>query len=228
MGFAAGRSAAHLGAAEQHQVESGRAGAGRIDADRVGAEDFLYTAIETDRQEEQPPAENAERAGVNPFRIERPTHYYRFVVLCYDRGTGQLLWQQTATEQVPHEGHHKDHGYASPSPVTDGELLYTSFGSRGIYCWDLDGKLRWKRDLGLLRMYRFFGEASTPALAGGVLFVVWDHEGDSALYALDAKTGETRLEGRTRAAFELDDAAGGRRRRTQASRGQLERQGPRL
>ena len=153
---------------------------------------FITTAIETERQQEQPPADNPEAPGGNPFRIERPARYYQFVVQCYDRATGKLFWEQTATEQVPHEGHHQDHGYASPSPVTDGQLLYTSFGSRGVYCWDLDGNPRWNRNLGAMRMYRFFGEASSPALDSGTLVVTWDHEGESALYALDARTGETR------------------------------------
>lgn len=152
---------------------------------------FLTTAIETERQEEKPPDETAEAPGGNPFKIERPTRYYQFVVQCYNRENGRLLWQQIATEQVPHEGHHKDHGYASPSPVTDGQFVYTSFGSRGIYCWDMEGKQRWSRDLGDLHMYRFFGEGSSPALDGETLIVNWDHEGESFLYALDARTGQT-------------------------------------
>ena len=153
---------------------------------------FITTAIETERQEEQPPDETAEAPGGNPFRIKRPTRYHQFVLQCYDRQSGKLLWQRIATEQVPHEGHHRDHGLASPSPVTDGQFVYASFGSRGIYCWDLKGNPRWNRDLGDLRMYRFFGEGSSPALDGETLIVNWDHEGDSFLYALDARTGETK------------------------------------
>jgi outer membrane protein assembly factor BamB len=153
---------------------------------------FITTAIATDRKEEEPPTETPDAPGGNPFRIERPTNYHQFVVLCYDRQSGKLLWQRVATEQVPHEGHHKDHGYASPSPVTDGQFVYASFGSRGIYCWDMDGNPRWNRDLGDLRIYRFFGESTSPVLDGETLIVNWDHEGDSFLYALDARTGETK------------------------------------
>jgi outer membrane protein assembly factor BamB len=153
---------------------------------------FLTSAISTDRQEDKPPAEVPEAPGGNPFKIERPTNYHQFVVLCYDRPTGRLLWQRVATEQVPHEGHHKDHGFASPSATTDGNLVYTSFGSRGIYCWDMDGSPRWNRDLGDQSIYRLFGEATSPVLEGDTLIVNWDHEGDSFLYALDAKTGKTK------------------------------------
>ncbi len=153
---------------------------------------FLTTAIKTDRQEEQPSTETSEAPGGNPFNIERPTHYYKFVVQCYRRENGKLLWEQVASEAVPHEGHHKDHGYASPSPVTDGQFVYASFGSRGIYCYDIDGRPQWNRDLGDLRIYRFFGEAASPVLEGNTLLVNWDHEGESFLYALDARTGSTR------------------------------------
>jgi outer membrane protein assembly factor BamB len=153
---------------------------------------FITTAIKTDRQEEQPPAEAKDAPGGNPFNIQRPTHYYKFVVQCYDRKDGKLLSEQLATEAVPHEGHHKDHGYASPSPVTDGKYVYASFGSRGVYCYDFDGTLQWKRDLGDLTIYRFFGEATSPVLEGDTLLVNWDHEGESFLYALDARTGETK------------------------------------
>ncbi|REK07881.1 MAG: hypothetical protein DWQ37_20980 [Planctomycetota bacterium] len=153
---------------------------------------FITTAIETDREEEQPPAEEAEAPGGNPFRIERPTHYYKFVVQCYDRGDGKLRWEKVVTEAVPHEGHHKDHGYASPSPTTDGKHVWASFGSRGLYCFTVDGEPVWSRDLGDLHMYRFFGEATSPVLEGDTLLVNWDHEGDSFLYALDAHSGKTK------------------------------------
>lgn len=152
---------------------------------------FLLTAVKTDRKEEAPPEEIAEAPGGNPFRIERPTNYYKFHALCYDRQTGDLLWQRLATEKVPHEGHHHDHGFASSSPVTDGQYVYTSFGSRGVYCYDVSGNLKWQRELGTARMYRFFGEASSPVLHHGTLIVNFDHEGDSFLIALDARTGET-------------------------------------
>ncbi len=153
---------------------------------------FILTAIKTDREEESPPEEIAEAPGGNPFRVDRPTHYYKFVVMCFDRRSGDVMWEQVATEQVPHEGHHRDHGFASGSPMTDGQYVYASFGSRGVYCYDIDGNLQWQRDLGDMSIYRFFGEATSPVLHEDTLIVNWDHEGDSFLYALDAHTGETK------------------------------------
>ena len=71
------------------------------------------------------------------MRTDAPKSFYRFEVLSFDRGTGQIRWRQTAAEKVPHEGHHPTHSYAAGSPTTDGKSLYVSFGSFGIYCYDL-------------------------------------------------------------------------------------------
>jgi len=114
----------------------------------------------------------------------------RFLVLCYDRNNGNLLWKKTAIEARPHEPTHQTNGFASASPCTDGKLLYVSFGSRGVYCYTLEGDLIWKRSLGRMQTRNAFGEGSSPTLAEGKLIVPWDHEGPSALYALDQQTGE--------------------------------------
>jgi outer membrane protein assembly factor BamB len=154
---------------------------------------FFLTAIETDRVG-QPPAAAA-KADPNapaPFHGGKtPKNVYKFDLVCLDRATGKVLWEQTTREEVPHEAHHPDHGYASYSPVTDGKLLWASFGSRGVHCYDLDGNHKWSRDLGRLRIKMAFGEGSSPALAGNALIVVMDQEDDSFIYALNKDTGET-------------------------------------
>ena len=122
----------------------------------------------------------------------KPTEEYRFVLISLDRNTGKENWRRVAATQVPHEGHHRDHGYASGSPVTDGEHIIVSFGSRGLYCYDMKGKLQWKKDFGDMRMRNSFGEGTSPALHGDTVVLLWDHEGDSALYALDKKTGKLK------------------------------------
>ncbi len=117
---------------------------------------------------------------------------HRFEVLCLDRVTGKLLWSRTAVEEAPHEGTHETNGYASGSPATDGRLLIASFGSRGIFAYDLEGKQLWKRDLGDLKIKVGFGEGISPVLHKDSVLVNWDHEGDSFLYCLDAATGRDR------------------------------------
>ena len=132
------------------------------------------------------------RGGGSRFGIVPPTNYYQFVVLCLDRNSGETLWSRTAIEAVPHEGHHGTSSFAAASPVTDGENLYVSFGSRGIYSFDLDGNRRWQRDFGPMQTSNSFGEGTSPALYGDTLVINWDHEGDSLIAALDARTGETK------------------------------------
>lgn len=121
-----------------------------------------------------------------------PTAIWQFNVYCLDRNTGNILWKKTAAELVPHEGKHPTNTYASCSPTTDGKHLYVSFGSRGLYCYDLDGNLIWTRDLGQMQTRNGFGEGTSPVIHGDTLVVAWDHEGQSYLYALDAANGQTK------------------------------------
>ncbi len=115
----------------------------------------------------------------------------KLLVLCYDRETGKKLWEQTAAVAKPHEGYHHDYGsFASNSPVTDGERLVAFFGSRGVYVYDLEGKLLWKRtDFPQMRMRLGFGEGIAPVLHENTLLLTFDHEGDSFLLALDKRDG---------------------------------------
>lgn len=121
-----------------------------------------------------------------------PINYYDFMVIAYDRATGKEVWRSTLTEQLPHEAGHNDNSFASSSPVTDGQKLYMSFGSRGVFCLDLNGKQLWDVNLGKMTTRNQFGEGSSPALHKGTLVVQWDHEGDSFIVALDALTGEEK------------------------------------
>jgi outer membrane protein assembly factor BamB len=128
--------------------------------------------------------------GGGRFGIEAPTNFYQFNVMCIDRNTGKTIWEKTASEVVPHEGHHQTGSFASASPITDGKLLYASFGSRGIYCYDLDGNAKWNKDLGDFKIRFSFGEGSSPALYGDRLVQTCDQEAGSFIVALDAKTGD--------------------------------------
>src|SRR5262249_6253607 len=155
-----------------------------------GDQVFVVTAIKTDRT-----ADAADLPRTDPKfqkNTKPPTNYSQFVVLSFDRDTGKLRWKQTAAEKVPHEGHHQTHSYAAGSPTTDGKYLYVSFGSFGIYCYDLAGKPQGQRGLGRLNTALGWGEAVTPAVHGDNLLLNWDQEADSALYCLDARTGQTR------------------------------------
>ena len=120
------------------------------------------------------------------------THNHEFVVLAVSRKTGKILWQQTVHKQVPHEAGHVTASLASASPVTDGEHVFAFFGSYGLYCLDINGKLLWKKNLGEMHTKHGHGEGSSPALHGDTLIVNWDHEEQSFLIALDKRTGKER------------------------------------
>ena len=163
------------------------------DAERDAMRDELRQQFSGGRGGERSPRSGRSSRGRGGFGGgSKPTEEYRYVLMSIDRNTGKENWRRVAATQVPHEGHHRDHGYASGSPVTDGEHIIVSFGSRGLYCYDMKGKLQWKKDFGDMRMRNSFGEGTSPALHGDTVVLLWDHEGDSALYALDKKTGKLK------------------------------------
>ena len=163
------------------------------DAERDAMRDELRQQFSGGRGGERSPRSGRSSRGRGGFGGgSKPTEEYRYVLMSLDRNTGKENWRRVAATQVPHEGHHRDHGYASGSPVTDGEHIIVSFGSRGLYCYDMKGKLQWKKDFGDMRMRNSFGEGTSPALHGDTVVLLWDHEGDSALYALDKKTGKLK------------------------------------
>jgi outer membrane protein assembly factor BamB len=166
-----------------------------------GEQVFVQTAIDTGRKGEPPAAGAAPavqsaprpggggRPGGGFGRSEAPTDVYQFVLMSLDRRTGRTLWQRVCREEVPHEGHHRDHGFSSFSPVTDGRLVFAYFGSRGLHCFDLQGNPKWSKDLGRMQTKLGFGEGSSPAVHGDTIVVTFDHEGGSFIVAMDKTTG---------------------------------------
>ena len=115
-----------------------------------------------------------------------------FKLFCFDRATGKRVWEQTATVATPHQKTHQTNNFASASPCTDGQHVYAHFGSRGLYCYTMDGELVWKRDdLGRMSTRNGFGEGSSPTITGNMIIVPWDHEGPSYIAALNKLTGDT-------------------------------------
>jgi outer membrane protein assembly factor BamB len=152
----------------------------------LGNQIFVLSAVKTDRKSPKPVV-NDERAKTTPDEF-----FYQFVVSSYDRGSGTMLWQRVVVEDVPHEGKHETHTYAAGSPITDGKRLYFSFGSRGIFCYSLDGEPIWNLDLGDMRTRNGWGEAVTPALTDDLVIINWDQEEDSFITAIEKRSGEIR------------------------------------
>ncbi|MHC4324076.1 MAG: outer membrane protein assembly factor BamB family protein [Planctomycetota bacterium] len=152
---------------------------------------FFQTAIKTDKKgnSEAPVANEAGRRRRGPGGSP-PSNIYKFNLVCLDRSSGRELWQKTVREVLPHQGHHGDHGFVSFSPVTDGKFVWANFGSRGLYCFDMDGNQKWSKDLGRMDTVMSFGEGGSLAVAGDAVIVARDHQGESFIAALNKGTGE--------------------------------------
>lgn len=150
---------------------------------------FLTTAVPSATSPGASPA--PQRGFGGPGGGSGKGQEHRFLVLCLDRATGKLLWQREARVATPHEGYHTMYGsFASNSPVTDGKRVWAFFGSRGVFCYDLDGKLIWTKDFPPMRMRLEFGEGVAPALHGEKLILTFDSESGSFLTVLDKNTGK--------------------------------------
>ena len=154
---------------------------------------FVTTAVPTaGDQSEAAAAANSGQGRNRGGRGGSQLQNLQFKVMCFNREDGKLLWEKVATEALPHQETHSTNGFASASPCTDGEHVYAHFGSRGLYCYTMDGTLVWERnDLGKMETRNGFGEGSSPTLAGDKIIVPWDHEGQSSIFALNKLTGKT-------------------------------------
>ena len=154
---------------------------------------FITSAIPADPNAKQDQPSQRQPGNRRSNRNQIALTKQKFLVLCYERTSGDLIWEKIATQATPTEGHHRDHGFASASPVTDGEKLYVNFGSFGLYCYDFDGNLIWKRDdLGTMKTRNGFGQGSSVTISDGVLLLPWDHEGQSYIAAINCDNGETK------------------------------------
>lgn len=155
---------------------------------------FITTAIELDQRATQEAIErhkDSSPAFGKLLRMSRTTaNWLQFVVYSIDRENGAINWTAVVREQYPHEGVQKNGSWASASCVTDGHHVVASFGSYGIYCFDMDGSLVWERDLGDMQVAMAFGEGASPVIYQDKLIVIWDHEGQSRVYALSMESGD--------------------------------------
>ncbi len=120
------------------------------------------------------------------------TQRHEFVVLAVNRRDGNILWQKTVYKKLPHEGGHYTGSLASHSAVTDGEHVYAYFGSHGLHCLDMNGKVQWQKQFGEMLTKHGHGESASPVLHGDLVFINWDHDGPCFVAAFDKRTGQQR------------------------------------
>jgi outer membrane protein assembly factor BamB len=116
---------------------------------------------------------------------------HTFKVLSLASDTGRILWEKTAYVGTVYDDRHKRGSYASPTPTTDGKLVFAYFGSQGVYTYDFEGELVWKTDLGGIATFGM-GVGSSPILYGELLILQCDEDtGErSFIVALDKETGK--------------------------------------
>lgn len=155
---------------------------------------FITTAIELDKvasdEDIKKMKKNTSTLGRITFQSKTTEKMQRFVVYAIDKNTGKINWQKTVREQFPHQGIHRTGSHAAASCVTDGKYLIASFGSFGIYCFDLAGNSLWEKDFGDMDVNLAMGEGTSPVIYKDKVVILWDHMEQSKIYVLDKLTGE--------------------------------------
>ena len=124
---------------------------------------------------------------------ERDPHQWRLLAL--DRASGRIVWDTLALEAVPKLKRHPKASHANSTPATDGRSIVAILGSEGLFCFDTQGRLRWKRDLGPMDAGYFksptaqWGFASSPIIHEGRVVVQCDVQKDSFLAVFDLADG---------------------------------------
>ena len=123
-----------------------------------------------------------------------PRHTWKVYAL--DKQTGKILWERITSEGLPKVKRHPKSTHASSTPVTDGKYLVAMFGSEGLFAYDLNGKLLWKQDLGVLDSGWFYDAdyqweyGSSPIIYRDLDIVQADVQKDSFIAAYSLKTGK--------------------------------------
>lgn len=109
-------------------------------------------------------------------------------LVCVNLADGKILWDTAVPADLPEQDRiRENHGYASSTPVTDGERIYTFFGKSGVFAFDNSGKHLWKASVG--SKLNGWGSATSPVLYKDMVIVNASIESES-LVALDKKTGK--------------------------------------
>lgn len=150
---------------------------------------FLTTAISSAQASQY----NAKDADIEPAN-DASVHEWR--VYSLDKASGRIIWSQTAHRGVPKVKRHVKASQANASPATNGRVVVVSFGSEGLYTYDVDGNLLWKQDLGILdpgyagQPELSWGFASSPIIHENLVILQCDRQQDSFIVAFNIADGK--------------------------------------
>jgi outer membrane protein assembly factor BamB len=154
---------------------------------------YLTTAVADTTGEPTLVLGDSDVAGIDPAP-DMVAH--RWELLALDKRTGAVLWQKTAHRGVPRLKRHVKGSHASASPATDGRNIVALLGTEGLYCFDMEGELRWRTDVGLLDVGYWgepeyqWGAASSPLIFENLVIVQNDRQKDSFIAAYDLESGK--------------------------------------
>jgi outer membrane protein assembly factor BamB len=154
---------------------------------------FVTTAVAANGREAPPVTGTMDTVGV---ALANDTSEHEWRIYALDRASGRVVWQQTAKKGKPRSQHHRKSSHATATPATNGKYVVALMGSEGLYCYDMDGRLLWKKDLGLMDLGMEgntavqWGPASSPVIAGDRAIVQNDEQENSYLVAFDLATGK--------------------------------------
>ena len=161
-----------------------------IAGDRI----FITSAVTADETADDAELTVGLYGSIMPVDDEGQQH---FTLYCIDRNTGDILWQRIAITAVPDIQRHPKGSHAASTPATDGQHVVAFFGSEGLYCYDIDGNLKWEKNFGSLDSGYYmvpdaqWGFASSPIIHNNAIIIQCDVQGDSFLASLDINTGKT-------------------------------------
>ena len=153
---------------------------------------FVTTAVSSKKSED---VKTGIYGSINPVP---DSSVYEWKLYCLDKATGKIQWEKTAHKGVPEQKRHPMSSHANCTPATNGKYVVAFFGSEGLYCYDMDGNLQWKKDFGVLRSNFFLVPtaewefASSPLIHKNTVIVQCDVAENSFVAAYDLATGQER------------------------------------
>ena len=158
-----------------------------------GRKIFLTTALEGERIPGRTPGVTHKLMDgtdfVHPDAVGADLKH-TFKVISLDRDTGKVVWERVAYEGPVHDSRHKKASFASSTPATDGKYVFAFFGTEGLYAYDFNGKLLWKKDLGKLGTASV-GYGVSPILFNNLVIMQCDDSGgNSFVAAFEKSTGK--------------------------------------
>lgn len=124
---------------------------------------------------------------------DQETHQWRLLAL--DKTTGKIIWDKLACEGIPRAKRHTKATHCNSTPATDGQRIVAMLGSEGLFCFDRDGNVLWKKDFGPLKSGYYkvpssdWGFSSSPLIHDAKVVVLCDVLGDSFLAEFDLADG---------------------------------------